>query len=124
MRNNFILMSELRTLNLIIAITKTMAALPSFTTPRLVVGTRPSRNRVKATIARSEGAVFSSSIRDDETDAKRDDDDEPTVTIAGKAVSAIVATVVALSAPTRSSATEVVRFSRVVSLVLYLFAFA
>ena len=116
MRNIFILMSEIRTLNLIIAITKTMAALPSFTTPRLVVGTRPSRNRVKATIARSEGAVFSSSIRDD--------DDEPTVTIAGKAVSAIVATVVALSAPTRSSATEVVRFSRVVSLVLYLFASA
>ena len=124
MRNIFILMSEIRTLNLIIAITKTMAALPSFTTPRLVVGTLPSRNGVKATIARSEGAVFSSSIRDDETDAKRDDDDEPTVTIAGKAVSAIVATVVALSAPTRSSATEVVRFSRVVSLVLYLFASA
>ena len=68
--------------------------------------------------------MFSSSIRDDETDAKRDDDDEPTVTIAGKAVSAIVAAVVALSAPTRSSATEVVRFCRVVSLVLYSFAFA
>lgn len=124
MRNIFILMSEIRTLNLIIAITKTMAALSSFTTPRLVVGTRPSRNGVKATRPRSEGAVFSSSLRDDETDAKRDDDDEPTVTIAGKAISAIVATVVALSAPTRSSATEVVRSCRVVSLLLYPFAFA
>jgi len=101
-----------------------MAALPSFTTPRLVVGTRPSRNGAKAARPRSEGVVFSSSLRDDETDAKRDDDDEPTVTIAGKAVSAIVATVVALSAPTRSSATEVVRFCRVVSLLLYPFAFA
>lgn len=101
-----------------------MAALSSFTTPRLVVGTLPSRNGVKATRPRSEGAVFSSSLRDDETDAKRDDDDEPTVTIAGKAISAIVATVVALSAPTRSSATEVVRSCRVVSLLLYPFAFA
>jgi len=124
MWNIFILISEIRTLNLIIATTKTMAALPSFTTPRLVVGTRPSRNGAKATRPRSEGVVFSSSLRDDETDAKRDDDDEPTVTIAGKAVSAIVATVVALSAPTRSSATEVVRFCRVVSLLLYPFAFA
>ena len=43
---------------------------------------------------------------------KSDENDEPiiTTTIAGKAVAAVVATAVALSAPTRASAEEVVRF--------------
>ena len=43
---------------------------------------------------------------------KSDENDEPIIitTIAGKAVAAVVATAVALSAPTRASAEEVVRF--------------
>ena len=42
---------------------------------------------------------------------KSDENDEPIITtIAGKAVAAVVATAVALSAPTRASAEEMVRF--------------
>ena len=42
---------------------------------------------------------------------KSDENDEPIITtIAGKAVEAVVATAVALSAPTRASAEEMVRF--------------
>ena len=80
------------------------------TTTRNLVGT--TKNDGRRHRATRKAAVFSASLRDD-------DDDEPITNIAGKAVAAVVATAVALSAPTRASAEEVVRFCNPGSLVLF-----
>ena len=74
--------------------------LPSSVTTRTSKNDGRRQNR-----ATRKAAVFSASLSRDEND------DEPIITtIAGKAVAAVVATAVALSAPTRASAEEVVRF--------------
>ena len=75
--------------------------LPSSVTTRTSKNDGRRQNR-----ATRKAAVFSASLSRDENDY-----DEPIITtIAGKAVAAVVATAVALSAPTRASAEEVVRF--------------
>ena len=87
--------------------------LPSVTTRNhLLVGRTRSKNDGRRHRATRKAAVFSASLRDD-------NDDEPITTIAGKAVAAVVATAVALSAPTRASAEEAVRFCHPGSLVLF-----